>query len=90
MKACESEQQQLHGDGLHQEHCVRCSHENLKRRFVDMLESGVGGGHPHTAPTSVTQCGYITSVGDQNYYVTVTATESLLRPDPLLRDRSPS
>jgi len=39
-------QQQLHGDGLHQEHCVQCSQ---RISSVTMLESG---GHPDAALTS--------------------------------------
>jgi len=39
MEACDL-QQQLHGDGLHQEQCMRCGH-SLKCHSVAMLESGV-------------------------------------------------
>jgi len=48
MQACES-QQQLHGDGLHQEHCVRCGPRISSVVHVTMLESG---GDPDTALTS--------------------------------------
>jgi len=32
MEACES-QQQLHGDGLHQQHCVRCAATESQASF---------------------------------------------------------
>ena len=94
MKACESEQQQLHGDGLHQEHCVRCGHENLKRRFVDMLESWVGAGHPHTAPTSVTQSLYHECEGSELLCncdcnrVVIAPRPPTERPKPILEQSS--